>query len=283
MANNWLEKSNRNSLMFTHYFAPFSVPVKIFLLLNRLSIHRSSYMSITDKLARQFLKQAIVLSKKELSEGIFHLIIKGQDLVNLTYLPGQHLRVFVGMDMDVAMSDKVRTYSVWRYDNKMGIMDLMVCTHANGPGSLWANELREGEEIYFTSPKGKFTLDLSAQQYLFIGDITTLAHFYEIKRNLPTTKHVKGILYADHIHDLVPDLDGSFPFEFYELPPYPLEQLKALLDKELPLDTNDCMVYVGGDGRVCVELLRHLKKTKGMNGKNIKVKPFWMPGKKGLE
>ncbi|WP_264373561.1 hypothetical protein [Paenibacillus psychroresistens] len=43
------------------------------------------------------------------------------------------------------------------------------------------------------------------------------------------------------------------------------------------------MLYVGGDGRVCVELHKHFKQTLNWSNQQIKSKPFWIPGKKGLE
>lgn len=240
-------------------------------------------MSITDRLAKTFLKQAQIVSKTVLAENVFHLTIEGKDLLDLPYNAGEHLRVFIGYGSHLSFRDKIRTYSIWKYDAIKGRIDMAVCAHTQGPGSAWIRAARPGQALFLSSPQGKFTADPSASYYLFVGDATALAHLYEIRRDLPEGISMKGIIYAPHKAQLFADIDGSLPFEFYELDENPGEKLIPLIEKFIDENSGEGMAYVGGDGRVCVSLNNYLRKTKNWKSKNIKTKPFWMPGKTGLE
>lgn len=241
-------------------------------------------MGIADSIARRFLKKAHVISKDEIADDVFHLIIAGKALENLEYIPGQQVRIFIGMDNDrLGFREKIRTYSIWNYHRANGTMNLTICAHTDGPGSDWIRSVKAGEEIFLTAPQGKFLLHVHAPEYLFIGDVTTLAHFYAIRRNLPDNKIMRGIIYAEKKSQLFTDLDGLLPFEFYELPQNPVEQIKQLIALKPVGNPAEAIVYIGGDGRMCVALNTYFRKLKSWNTKNIKIKPFWMPGKQGLE
>jgi NADPH-dependent ferric siderophore reductase len=240
-------------------------------------------MGIADSIARRFLNKALVISKEQIADNVFHLIIAGKALQNLAYIPGQQVRIFIGMDKKLGLREKIRTYSIWNYHSANGTMNLTICAHSGGPGSNWIKSVKAGEEIYLTAPQGNFLLNVHASEYLFIGDATTLAHFYAIRRNLPDTKIMRGIIYAEKKSQLFTDLDGLLPFEFYELPHNPIEQIKELIELKPPVNTADAIVYIGGDGRICVALNTYFRKFKSWKTKNIRIKPFWMPGKQGLE
>jgi NADPH-dependent ferric siderophore reductase len=239
-------------------------------------------MGIIDNFAKRLLNQATVISKKLIAENAFHLTIQGDSLKNMQYITGEHLRIFVGLNLTDNLNDKVRTYSVWRYDHIQTTIDLVICTHSDGIGSKWVHQLQIGQEVYFSNPKGKFIIDNSADYYLLIGDASALAHLYEINRNLISKKDVKAFFYSKRLPELFKDIDGSQPFNFYEFPENPINELIPLIEEALATSQGKGIVYVGGDGRVCVALNQYFKQ-KGWNKHQIKIKPFWMPNKTGLE
>ena len=240
-------------------------------------------MGIADSIARRFLHKALVISKEEIADNAFHLIIAGKALENLSYIPGQHVRIFIGMDKDLGFREKIRTYSIWHYHSANGTMNFVICTHSDGPGSAWIKSVKAGEEIYLTAPQGKFIMDASAPEYLFVGDVSALAHLYAIRRDLPSDKKMRGVIYAEKKSQLFTDLDGFLPFEFYDLPQNPLEEITTIIEQKPVVNNSEAIVYIGGDGRMCVALHAYFKKVKGLKTKNIKTKPFWIPGKQGLE
>lgn len=240
-------------------------------------------MGIADSIARRFLNKAHVISKEEIADNAFHLIIAGKALENLAYTPGQHVRIFIGMDKDLGFREKIRTYSIWHYHSTNGTINLVIGSHSDGPGSDWIKSVKAGDEIYLTAPQGKFVVDASAPEYLFVGDVSSLPHLYAIRRNLPSDKTMRGIIYADKKSQLFADLDGLVPFEFYDLPQNPLEEIITIIEQKPVVNNSEAIVYIAGDGRMCVGLNAYFKKVKGLTTKNIKAKPFWMPGKQGLD
>lgn len=240
-------------------------------------------MRITDSLARGFLNSAEVISKTEIAEHVFHVVLSGKELKNLPYVPGQHVRIFIGYGMDTGFKDKIRTYSVWKYNSVSGTLHMAICAHSDGPGSNWIKSLETGSTVYLSAPKGKFIVDAAASEYVFIGDSSALAHLYEIRRHLPVDKSIRGIIYAEKETQLFPDINGSSPFDFYALPENPLQQIEKIMHDAYAGNASETIAYIGGDGRMCIGLHAYFKKVKGLHTRNIKTKPFWMPGKKGLE
>ncbi|NRA51954.1 MAG: siderophore-interacting protein [Phaeodactylibacter sp.] len=239
-------------------------------------------MGWTDRLAKVFLNESTVINKEKIADQAFRLTVQSEGLKNIAYTPGNHLRVFVGMNTDHKLGDKVRTYSIWQLDKDSGTADLAVCTHSNGPGSTWVQTVQEGDYLYCSNPTGKFTLDTTADHYFFIGDASALGHLYEIRRHLPSDKTFDSFIYSAHKGQLFEDIDGTSPFKFYDAEGVPVDEVQMLL-KESTSNDPKTIYYVGGDGRLCVALNRYLRNEQGVNSKVVKTKPFWMPNKKGLE
>jgi len=238
-------------------------------------------MSLLDSIVARISERGTLLSKHLLTRHTWHLRIQLAATTPLAYTPGQHLRVVIGHGQQAAMRDMVRTYSVWRYNTTTQVMDIAVCTFSEGPGAQWVQLLQPGDTIYFRGPEGKFTVDTSADFYIMIGDPSSFAHLYELYRNLPG-KPVYGVLYANHTDDHFADIDGFFPFPLTTLPDNPGDALIQAVETILPLTTGKGMAYIGGDGRVCVTMSKYFRQLK-WSSRQIKTKPFWMPGKRGLE
>jgi NADPH-dependent ferric siderophore reductase len=240
-------------------------------------------MSLIENIAKLFTSSATVIYKEKISESAFHLKICGDDLKSLDYIPGQHLRILVGLGKSTTLKDKVRTYSVWNYDRKNQTIDMAVCTHSNGIGSKWIRELKIDDKIYFSKPKGNFIIDNTGDFYIFIGDISALGHLYEIRRNLPADKKVYSLIYSDKTEDFFEDLENKAKFSFKKLNQNPSEQISKDITELATTTNGKGIVYIGGDGRVCVELNKYFRQVLKWNTKQIKTKPFWHPDKIGLE
>lgn len=238
-------------------------------------------MKLFDTLVSRLVNKGRIVHKTQLSANAYHLRIQSKHFAHTEYVPGYFLRLFCGYGKNVSPGDKIRSYSVWKLDRENRTVDMAVCTHSNGPGSQWAKESQVNDIVYFTWHKGKFTVDTSADAYLFIGDLSALAHLYEINRHIPADKPRHGIIYAQNDSDLFADIDGQWPFTLHTLPANPVLTLIQEVKKQ-PIRPNT-LVYIGGDSRTCVALNAYLKKEAGLQTRQIKNKPFWNPDKKGLE
>ena len=161
------------------------------------------------------------------------------------------------------------------------IVDMAVCTFSNGQGANWVKQLNQGDKIYFDEPLGTFTLDNSAENYLFLSDISGLAHFYEIAREL-NDKNCYGLIYSadnsDYFNDIVPNTS----FQFLQSKSYTIPKMIDVIE-HLGLNDKTSIVYVAGDTRFCAEMNKYFKHNLNWGINHIRIKPFWNPNKKGLE
>jgi NADPH-dependent ferric siderophore reductase len=234
------------------------------------------------KIISALTHEAVAIHKRQLTEHVFHVRIKGEELKNIQYVPGQYLHVFVRTNSEALFdAAKNRTYSVWSYDRREGTMDLAICTFSNGMGAQWVKQLKEGETVNFIGPSGKFTIVQDPARYFFIGDISSLSHFYELRRACHPCKKVDSLIYGNKL-DLFPDLDGCYHFYYADTASSVVSQFQAKLDRLQKQELQNTFFYIGGDGNVCISINKLLINVYGISRSMIKVKPFWIKGKTGL-
>lgn len=242
-------------------------------------------MSILENILKSVvLDEAIITEKVPLSKTAFKITLQCESIRKVSFVPGSFLRLGIGIGKEeLSMKDKIRSYSVWDINKAEGLLNLAIATHSNGIGSQWAKECQEGDNVYFKWKKGNFIADNTADSYVMVGDLSALSHLYMINRNIGKSKHVTSILYNQQKNEFFTDIDGSAPFDFYELPQNPINEIIAKIQEVAPTLKGKKIAYIAGDSRVCVALNHFFRKELNWETKQIKTKPFWNPEKKGLE
>lgn len=241
-------------------------------------------MSILENIITKLLQKATIVYKAPLSSSILHIRIQSPSLQKAEFMPGYFLRVWVADGQEVALKEKVRSYSIWNIDQEMGMADLAVAIESDGPGAKWAKKCAVGDRVYFKLHKSKFVLDNSASHYLFVGDLSSLGQLYDFKRNLGKEKTIMSVIYARDASMLFPDLDGRMPFDFYAIEANkPKDIIEEVKKKILDFPVASGIAYIAGDSRICVAVNQYLKATLNWPVQHIKTKPFWNPLKTGLE
>lgn len=230
-------------------------------------------MSFLNSLARQVMQQAEVVAARRIAAHTYRLTLAGPALVGWAYVPGQTLNVFFGL---AAAGDETslrkRTYSIWGYDAVAGRLELAVCTFSGGPGAQWAARCRPGDVVHFYGPGGKFLLDSTAPAYVLLGDVSCLAHLYELRRHVP----VVSVIHARHADDCFPDLDGTSPLHFVVADTLTAAQYLAAAEAQgLALANPRALLYWGGPQATCVAGHRLLQREWQWPSERLKTKPFW--------
>lgn len=238
-------------------------------------------MNIIQTIINKAFHTATLIHKEQITPSTYHIRIKLKGNSFKNYIPGQQLRVLVGLDNIASLSNLVRTYSVWYYDELKNEADLAVCTFSNGQGAKWVQSIAPGDTIYFRGPEGKFTIDTDAENHLFLGDVSSLAHLYELNRHTGHGSKASGIVYSSsklhHFDDIFPKRNFGF-----------LQSAGDILEdiiSEISWNgiSKNTTVYIAGETAFCVGLHKYFKNELGFSPKQIKTKPFWHPEKKGLE
>jgi NADPH-dependent ferric siderophore reductase len=218
----------------------------------------------------RFFVRAAVAGVETVTPRLRRIRVTGPALRGLDWQPGQHVRVRVGSPLTL------RTYSVWDHSDG-GHLDLGVLDHpADGPGARWAREVEVGQPVSFTRPQGRMTPREDAPYHVFVGDETTCPAFGAMLDALPADAATYGIVAADGPDDRVPLRGVRWIFD---------KDTDALLTAlgRLDLPPEPGAAYVAGEARTCQVVRRYLTAERGWPRRAVATKPFWAPGKKGLD
>ena len=188
----------------------------------------------------------------------------------LEWTPGQHIRVAA----DGLLTR--RTYSVWDYDGSA--LELRVLEHGEGPGARWARTVRPGQEVVFGKPEGTLVTRPSPY-HVFAGEETAAVAFGAMLRTLGDAP-AYGVIEADTPADRLP-VDLTWRFREGA----PAASSATLVEAVRALDLPDApgTAYVAGEARTVQAVRDHLVRERGWPRRSVATKPFWTPGKKGME
>lgn len=240
----------------------------------------------------RWLAEATVEHVERITSRMRHVRVRGEDLVGLDWTPGQSTRVVfhdpthVGFWLSAQqIRDAARSYSIWNYDPEAGRYELIVLDHeGDGPGAAWARTVQVGDPVLLWTIEGRFVARIPSRYHLFVGEETAAVCFGAILRALPASERVHGVVEAEtadgHL-DLPRDADlvrvqrdGASPSPSQAL----VEALRVL---DLPDEPGTA--YLAGEAKTIQATRRHLIDDRGWPRTAIRTKPFWTPGKRGLD
>lgn len=240
-------------------------------------------MALLETIMKKIMDKGQITSKTRLTDSVYKIDITSDAIKTMDFMAGYFIRLGVGIGQNTSTKkDMVRSYSIWDINKDTNTISLAIATDSNGIGAQWVKDCNVGDTVYYKTKKGTFTLDTSADSYLMIGDLSALSHLYIINKGLKN-KQVESIIYNNTLSDLFEDVDGTKPFNFYELEENATDSILEKVKEQLPNLKGKKMVYIAGDSRVCVALNHYFRKELHWDSKLIKTKPFWNPEKTGLE
>ncbi|MGV9384809.1 siderophore-interacting protein [Nonomuraea sp. NPDC003707] len=231
-------------------------------------------------LDRMFLTGEVV-EVEEVTARMRRVRIGGEALAGLEWTPGQHVRLFIG-DGGGLLGGVLRTYSIWRHDPTWEAIDLIGYDHGgDSPGASWIRTAEPGMEISFTRPDGSFVTQ-EARYHLFAGEETASVAFGAMLRALPEGVAAYGAVEAegpgDHLElpkELVKVCRGGKPAARSEV------LVNAVRELDLPDEPG--VAYLAGEARTIQAIRAHLVNERGWQRRDVRTKPFWTPGRKGLD
>jgi NADPH-dependent ferric siderophore reductase len=236
------------------------------------------------------LSRATVEETRWITRRVKHIRLAGDDLVDIPWKPGQQLRVQVNpflslVSLRTALRDAVRTYSVWSCDPRRGVLDLGVLVHGSGPGSAWAERARIGDPVAFFGPTGSFVARPEAKRHFLFGDETAAFAFEAMVRSLPEPSSAWCCLEAPGPDDEVPPQGPGFAAVWVHRGAGATTPGSGLLDalRKLAPAAASGVAYVAGELSACRAIRDALVAECGFARRDVRVKPFWAPGRKGLD
>jgi NADPH-dependent ferric siderophore reductase len=178
-----------------------------------------------------------------------------------------------------------RTYSVWSHD--AGRLSLCVLDHGgDGPGSLWARAVRPGQEVLFSRPEGNLVARPAAV-HVFAGEETAAVAFGAMIAAVGDAD-VRGVIEVGEPGDWLPRPDGrpwpdGIVWRYRDGAPATMSPTltEAVADLDLPPEPG--AAYVAGEAHTVQAVARHLVRERGWPRRAVRTKPFWSPGRAGMD
>ena len=229
-------------------------------------------------------------------ENIFASKILPVTVTETEYLTPQIKRIrfegdlaHAGFQAGYAVSFRVndtdfRHYTPLAFNKEEGYCDIIFHLHGNGPGSLFADRLKTGDQVKMMAPGGKKMYREDSPLHFFSGDETALGLFLSIsERVLERSGQYTGILEVETGAQLPPSL---------QLTPYILDRnskdkatlVSGCLD-EIRQDMGnlwqDMTCYLAGNAS-SIQMVRKGLLARGVSSRNILTQAYWTEGKIGL-
>lgn len=235
------------------------------------------------------LSRATVTEVVPVTPRMRRIRLEPADMDRLSWQPGQQIRVLMDDPLSLntllgGLRDLLRTYSIFDLDRGSGWFDLCVLDHGDGPGSVWSRSVRPGEVVRFHGPEGRMVIQ-EAPYHLFIGEETASVAFAAMLRSLAADVPVHGVIEVATDDDRL-DLPRGSELTWKLRGSAPATGSPSLLEavKSLSLPKEPGMAYIAGEAKACAAVRRHLAEERGWPARqSIIVKPFWTPGKRGLD
>jgi NADPH-dependent ferric siderophore reductase len=220
------------------------------------------------------------VQRNEPFAGRLRLItIVGERLRGLDWQPGQHVRVHVGESAPGLLPGPLRTYSIW--DRRADAIDLCVLDHGDGPGARWARSARPGQEVLCTKPQGNLVVQ-PGPYHVFVGDETASVAFGPMLRSLPTGADVHGVIEVDSPDDRLPLPEGvTWRYREGASAASSTALVEAVAKLTLPAEPG--IAYVAGELRTLQAVRAHFTRDRRWPRRSVVIKPFWTPGRTGMD
>ncbi|WP_406815526.1 siderophore-interacting protein [Mycobacterium sp. M23085] len=242
------------------------------------------------------LRDAVFLSAtvseiERLTPRMRRIRFSGARLRDLTWTPGQQVRLKVESLREswsrLHPYPVVRTYSIYDADPDLGTLDIVMFDHdgdpqAATPARRWATATSPGDHAHITRPQGDFVIHQDAPYHVFAGEETASVAFAAMLRSMQPTAEVYGVTEAATHTDHLP---LARPLSRVERGDAPAANSAVLADavRTLPLPDYPGVAYLAGEARTIQTLRKILVVERGWDRRQIRTKPFWTPGRSGME
>jgi NADPH-dependent ferric siderophore reductase len=242
------------------------------------------------------LRDAVFLSAsisemEQLTPRMRRVRFSGSRLQGLNWTPGQHIRLQVAGLGEAVLRlhphDALRTYSIYDADPGRGTLDIVMLDHAGDPKSVpparrWSTAATIGDHVQFTRPQGNLVIRHDAPYHLFAGEETASVAFAAMLRSLPAAAEVHGVVEAADRADHLP---LARPLNQVQRGDASAKDSAALADalRALRLPGHPGVAYLAGEARTIQALRKILISEHGWDRRDIRTKPFWTPGRAGME
>jgi ferric-chelate reductase (NADPH) len=228
--------------------------------------------------SRLLTKAAALEEARTVADGFRLLTMSGPALSKVSWLPGQKVQLMLG-------GWTQRTYTPLSWDAARGSTTLIAYMHGASPASDWARVLAGGEPCAIFGPRGSLDLNALERPSVLFGDETSfgLAHALRhtplgargVQLLLEVSNPVAARAALDSIDVGAAELIARQPADAHLAE---VEQRATqLLGSERPRG------WVLSGKATSIARLTKLLRQLDVPRRQVQAKPYWSPGKVGLD
>jgi NADPH-dependent ferric siderophore reductase len=228
-------------------------------------------------ITRLLMRPARVSGVTSLSDTFRLIELQGEALKDCTWLPGDKIQV----KLDGGLI--TRTYTPIDWDLKSGTTLIVAFGHAAGPGSEWSRSVIEGADRQLFGPRRSLNLDDIASPTILFGDETSfgLALALDTHGEPGATRHFIFEVNDRRESTSVMSRLGLTAATYVERRPGDAH-LHEICDAMVRFAQPECTIVLSGKASSIQHVNRTLK-AKGFGARQFRTKPYWAPGKVGLD
>jgi len=227
-------------------------------------------------LLRLFMKHAQVTDVETIAEGFRLITLESPGFKGLDWIAGQKVQISMGSAF------VARTFTPIEWDARAGQTRILGYAHGSGPGSAWVEATTRGDECDVFGPRASLNVGSIADRCVVLGDETSIGLAYALSRQgpesqLPSLFEVNSVTSAHEVLARL-DLNGAELFERAQNGTH-LEDI----ERRLPVLAAGGATFVLTGKASSIQRLRRTLSALGVPASRLVAKPYWAPGKTGLD
>jgi NADPH-dependent ferric siderophore reductase len=227
----------------------------------------------------KLLFHPVTITDVETLGRAFQLVsLHGEGLHDVTWIPGQTTQFYIG-------SFTKRAYTPMDLDSKAGSARFLFYLHGHGPGSAWAASLKRGDVCKVMRPKRSIDFTKAGSSVLFFGDETSFAAAQALQqcRHQETPHHFVFEVTSTEASSLATSrlgLDGVVLVEKRNNASH-LDEVAQTLKQQASTLSSPEWFFTGQ--ALSIQGVRKRLRADRISLDQSVVKPYWSPGKTGMD
>jgi len=206
--------------------------------------------------------------------------VTGGDLIGFKHKPGQEII----LRLPQASGDVARRhYTIRRFDAAANVLDIDMVLHGESPATTWARNVKPGDRLDFTGPRGRVAFDPDAEWHLFVGDETCIPGIFSMIEAVPPTSRAFAFIEVGDAGDKQSlGAGANVSIEWLYRNGAPAGPSRILADKVAAFE------WPEGRGRAYIigetsnaRLIRRELIARAFPKQQISAEGYWRPGRVG--
>lgn len=224
-------------------------------------------------LTRLLMNHAKVAESEALGRRLRLITLESPAFRGVAWAPGQYVQIAMGSAF------RARAYTPLDWDGAAGRLRFIGAVHGNGPGSAWVEGARPGDECDVFGPRRSLDFRAIAGPLVVVGDETAIGLAYAAVHAdpaRPVTCHFEVDDRAETSDALSALGLGGVTMLYPKRP-----DDGHLADLVAALTATDANVTFVLSGKA--DTVDHLRKSLKRPRAKVLAKPYWAPGRKGMD